>query len=53
MAAFYLKGVAPPEVSLNQIFGGVIPSMAIRIIAIVLLYLFPQIGLWLPRVLYA
>jgi TRAP-type mannitol/chloroaromatic compound transport system permease large subunit len=52
MAAFYLKGVAPPHVSLNQIFAGVIPFMVIQIIAIVLLYVFPQIGLWLPRVLY-
>jgi TRAP-type mannitol/chloroaromatic compound transport system permease large subunit len=49
MAAFYLKGVAPPEVSLNQIFAGVIPFMAIQVVAIVLL----QIGLWLPRVLYS
>jgi TRAP-type mannitol/chloroaromatic compound transport system permease large subunit len=52
MAAFYLKGVAPPHVSLNQIFGGMIPFMGIQVIAIVLLYAFPQIGLWLPRVLY-
>jgi TRAP-type mannitol/chloroaromatic compound transport system permease large subunit len=53
MAAFYLKGVAPPHVSLNQIFAGVIPFMVIQVIAIVLLYVFPQIGLWLPRVLYS
>jgi TRAP-type mannitol/chloroaromatic compound transport system permease large subunit len=53
MAAFYLKGVAPPHVSLNQIFAGVIPFMMIQVLAIVLLYVFPQIGLWLPRVLYS
>jgi TRAP-type mannitol/chloroaromatic compound transport system permease large subunit len=53
MAAFYLKGVAPPHVSLNQIFAGVIPFMVIQVLAIVLLYVFPQIGLWLPRVLYS
>jgi TRAP-type mannitol/chloroaromatic compound transport system permease large subunit len=52
MAAFYLKGVAPPHVSLNQIFAGVIPFMVIQVIAIALLYVFPGIGLWLPRVLY-
>jgi TRAP-type mannitol/chloroaromatic compound transport system permease large subunit len=52
MAALYLKGVAPPEVTLGQIFAGVLPFMALQVLAIVLLYLFPQIGLWLPEVLY-
>ncbi|MCT9071624.1 TRAP transporter large permease [Cupriavidus gilardii] len=52
MAAFYLKGVAPPHVTLNQIFGGMLPFMAIQVVALVLLYAFPDIGLWLPRVLY-
>jgi TRAP-type mannitol/chloroaromatic compound transport system permease large subunit len=52
MAAFYLKGVAPPHVTLNQIFGGMMPFMAIQVLAIVLLYVFPGVGLWLPRVLY-
>ncbi|MCU0775726.1 MAG: TRAP transporter large permease subunit [Ideonella sp.] len=52
MSAFYLKGVSPPHVTLNQIFAGMIPFMGIQIIAIVLLYQFPGIGLWLPQVLY-
>jgi len=52
MAAFYLKGVSPPHVTLNQIFAGMLPFMGIQIIAIVLLYTFPAIGLWLPEVLY-
>jgi TRAP-type mannitol/chloroaromatic compound transport system permease large subunit len=52
MAAFYLKGVSPPHVTLNQIFTGMLPFMGIQIIAIVLLYQFPAIGLWLPQVLY-
>lgn len=52
MAAFYLKGVAPAHVTLNQIFAGVLPFMAIQVLAIVLLYIFPAIGLWLPRALY-
>jgi TRAP-type mannitol/chloroaromatic compound transport system permease large subunit len=52
MAAFYLKGVAPPHVTLNQIFAGMLPFMGIQVIAIVLLYLWPEIGLWLPKVLY-
>ena len=52
MSAFYLKGVAPKHVTLNQIFAGMLPFMGIQVIAIVLLYLFPQIGLWLPQLLY-
>jgi TRAP-type mannitol/chloroaromatic compound transport system permease large subunit len=52
MAAFYLKGVSPPHVTLNQIFLGMMPFMGIQILAIFLLYMFPAIGLWLPSVLY-
>jgi TRAP-type mannitol/chloroaromatic compound transport system permease large subunit len=52
MAAFYLKGVAPPHVTLNQIFAGMMPFMAIQVLALVLLYVFPAIGMWLPSVLY-
>ena len=53
MAAFYLKGVAPPHVTLNQIFAGMMPFMAIQVFALVLLYMFPAIGMWLPSVLYS
>ncbi|MEY2886934.1 MAG: Sialic acid transporter permease protein SiaT, partial [Pseudomonadota bacterium] len=52
MAAFYLKGVAPPHVTLNQIFAGMMPFMAIQVLALILLYMFPAIGMWLPSVLY-
>jgi TRAP-type mannitol/chloroaromatic compound transport system permease large subunit len=52
MAAFYLKGVSPPHVSLNQIFLGMLPFMAIQVLAIFLLYMFPQIGLWVPSLVY-
>ncbi|OQW86458.1 MAG: C4-dicarboxylate ABC transporter [Rhodoferax ferrireducens] len=52
MSAFYLKGVSPPHVTLNQIFAGMLPFMGIQVIAIVLLYMFPAIGMWLPDVLY-
>lgn len=52
MAAFYLKGVSPPGVTLNQIFMGMIPFMFIQIFAMFVLYVFPQIGMWLPGVLY-
>ncbi|OWW18657.1 TRAP transporter large permease [Noviherbaspirillum denitrificans] len=52
MAAFYLKGVSPPHVTLNQIFLGMLPFMAIQVLALILLYLFPAIGMWLPELLY-
>ena len=52
MAAFYLKGVAPSYVTLNQIFGGMLPFMGIQLLAIVLLYQFPAFGMWLPQLLY-
>lgn len=53
MAAFYLKGVSPPHVTLNQIFLGMLPFMGIQVIAIVFLYMWPEIGLWLPQLLYS
>ena len=52
MSAFYLKGVAPPHVTLNQIFMGMLPFMGIQVLGIALLYAFPAIGLWLPGILY-
>jgi tripartite ATP-independent transporter DctM subunit len=52
MSAFYLKGVAPSHVTLNQIFLGMMPFMGIQILAIALLYIWPSIGLWLPTLLY-
>jgi TRAP-type mannitol/chloroaromatic compound transport system permease large subunit len=52
MAAFYLKGVAPPHVKLAEIFMGMLPFMAIQVLAMFLLYMWPDIGMWLPRVLY-
>jgi tripartite ATP-independent transporter DctM subunit len=52
MAPFYLKGVAPKHVSINDIFAGVMPFIVIVLIAMVLLYVFPAIGMWLPSYLY-
>ena len=52
MAAFYLKGVSPKHVTLNQIFAGMMPFMGIQVLALALLYIWPQIGLWLPNLLY-
>jgi tripartite ATP-independent transporter DctM subunit len=52
MAPFYLKGVAPSWVNINDIFRGVMPFMIIVIISMIMLYTFPQIGLWLPTQIY-
>ncbi|PKO60577.1 MAG: hypothetical protein CVU23_13310, partial [Betaproteobacteria bacterium HGW-Betaproteobacteria-17] len=51
-SAFYLKGVAPPGVSLGQIFLGSMPFLGLVVVAMAMLYIWPQIGLWLPGVLY-
>lgn len=47
---FFLRGVAPPGVTMSHIFRGVIPFMVIQLIAVGLLILFPQIALWLPGI---
>jgi TRAP-type mannitol/chloroaromatic compound transport system permease large subunit len=52
MAAYYLKGVAPPHVQLIEIFRGIMPYLAIVLFAMVLVYLFPAIVLWLPKYLF-
>jgi TRAP-type mannitol/chloroaromatic compound transport system permease large subunit len=52
MAAFYLKGVSPPHVSLNAIFAGMLPFMGLQVVAMFVLYSWPQLGLWLPSVMY-
>ena len=52
MAAYYLKGVAPPHVQLIQIFKGVLPFLSMVFLAMFLLYVFPEIALWLPSQVY-
>ena len=52
MSAFYLKGVAPPHVTLNQIFAGMMPYMFIVIICMAIMYAWPGMALWLPKYLY-
>lgn len=52
MAAYYLKGVAPDDVELMDIFRGIMPYLAIVIFSMVLLYNFPGIALWLPEYLF-
>jgi len=52
MSAFYLKGVSPPGVTLNQIFAGMMPYMFIVIACMVFMYIWPGMTLWLPKFLY-
>jgi TRAP-type mannitol/chloroaromatic compound transport system permease large subunit len=48
-ALFFLRGVAPPEVTTRQLYLGVIPFIGMQAIGLGLLYAFPQIALWLPQ----
>ncbi|MDA9501225.1 TRAP transporter large permease [Bradyrhizobium sp. CCBAU 11357] len=52
MAAFYLKGVAPPQVKLTDIFSGALPFVGLVFLTMALVYIFPGIALWLPSYLY-
>ncbi|WP_087017757.1 TRAP transporter large permease [Thaumasiovibrio subtropicus] len=51
-ALFYLKGVCPPEIKLNQIYRGVIPFIILQLVALVALIIWPQTVIWLPSVAY-
>jgi TRAP-type mannitol/chloroaromatic compound transport system permease large subunit len=52
MSAFYLKGVSPSHVTINQIFAGMMPYMLIVILCMVFMYIWPGLTLWLPQFLY-
>jgi TRAP-type mannitol/chloroaromatic compound transport system permease large subunit len=51
-ALFYLRGVAPPEVTTGMIYKGIIPFVMIQIFMLVLLSVFPGMATWLPSVIY-
>ena len=51
-ALFYLRGVAPPSVTTEQIYRGVVPFVAIQVGALLLLALFPELVTWLPGKIY-
>jgi TRAP-type mannitol/chloroaromatic compound transport system permease large subunit len=52
MSAFYLKGVSPRHVTLNQIFAGMMPYMVIVCLCLAFMYIWPGMTLWLPEFLY-
>ena len=52
MAPFYLKGVAPKHVTIEQIFAGVMPFLGIVVVCLLILYIFPEVALWLPDAVY-
>jgi TRAP-type mannitol/chloroaromatic compound transport system permease large subunit len=52
MSAFYLKGVSPKHVTLNQIFAGMMPYMLIVLVCLAFMYIWPGMTLWLPEFLY-
>lgn len=49
---FYLKGVSPPEVTMGDIYRGVIPFLGLQLVGIALIIMFPQLSLWLPGLMY-
>ena len=52
MSAYYLKGIAPPEVRLTQIFAGILPFLAMVFISMAIVYIFPQAVYGLPELFY-
>jgi tripartite ATP-independent transporter DctM subunit len=45
---FYLKAAAPPEVSMKQVYRGIIPFVLIQVVALIIILFFPEVTLWLP-----
>ena len=48
-ALFYLKGVAPPEINIKHIYKGVVPFVCLQGVALLLVFVFPELALWLPK----
>jgi tripartite ATP-independent transporter DctM subunit len=48
-ALFFLRGVAPPEITTGDIYRGIVPFVGMQLIALVLVFFFPELALWLPR----
>ena len=52
-ALFYLKGVAPPSISTVQIYRGVVPFIVIQLLALLILWMAPELATWLPKRIYS
>jgi TRAP-type mannitol/chloroaromatic compound transport system permease large subunit len=52
LAAFYLKSVAPPDISLNMIFSSLLPFIVLQAIGLGLVLFFPEIAMWLPAAMH-
>jgi TRAP-type mannitol/chloroaromatic compound transport system permease large subunit len=50
-ALFFLRGVAPPEITTRQMYVGIIPFVAMQVLGVVLVFFIPQLALWLPKVI--
>ena len=50
-ALFFLRGVAPPEITTRHMYVGVIPFISMQVMGVVLVYFYPQLALWLPKVI--
>jgi TRAP-type mannitol/chloroaromatic compound transport system permease large subunit len=48
-ALFFLRGVAPPEVTTGDIYRGVIPFIGMQIVALALVFMYPGVATWLPK----
>jgi len=51
-AIFYLRGIAPPEMTIGSMYRGVVPFLAIQGVMLAILLAFPEVVLWLPRVFF-
>ncbi len=51
-AIFYLRGISPPEITLGDMYRGVIPFIVIELIVLGLVYFFPALALWLPELVF-
>jgi len=50
---FYMKAIAPPEITLADIYKSVIPYVGLQALALLIIIIFPQIALWLPNLLFS
>ena len=51
-ALFYLRGVAPPEVTTMHIYKGIVPFVGLQLVALTVLAMFPELATWLPKVIF-